>query len=395
MVASLVGRMPLSMIGLAVVLSVTGAGGSYGRAGAATALYTLAAGICAPVVSRAADRFGRRPVMLVAANLYAATLVVLAVVPARSALFLAVCAVAGITTPPVSASTNALWGDLLEGPARAAAYAVTATTQEIVYIAGPGLVAATALAAGPRAALLCCAAFALAGDITFACSAATHRPGGGRNRRPRPAPRLVRPLLPVLVGAIGITAGLSIVELAVVGTTRQAGQPSSSGLLLALWSVGSLLGGMALAPRVAHGRRGLLAALLVLCAAGFAALALAGSVPLLAVVLVAGGTMIAPAMAILSSSTALLSPDNRRTEAFGWLSTAFMAGSTLGAAAGGAAVQALGSRTTFLVAAAAPAAAAAWGVHSLSQRASPPPGPVGARNPEQNLALSRKMPKQR
>lgn len=105
--------------------------------------------------------------------------------------------------------------------------------------------------------------------------------------------------------------------------------------------------------------------------------------------------MISPAMATLSSSTALLSPDNRRTEAFGWLSTAFMAGSTLGAATGGAAVQALGPRTTFLVAAAAPAAAAVWGVHSLSQPASPPPGPVGARTPEQNLALSRRVPNQR
>jgi predicted MFS family arabinose efflux permease len=90
-------------------------------------------------------------------------------------------------------------------------------------------------------------------------------------------------------------------------------------------------------------------------AAGLALLAAApGRVGLVAI-LFAGGAAIAPAFARLYGLVAVDVPDSRTAEAFAWLGVGFLAGGSLGAAAGGFTVDAFGARTTFLVAAALPA----------------------------------------
>ena len=58
MVTSLVARLPLAMTGLAIVLRVSRASGSYGEAGAITAVYVVAGAIGSPVWGRLADRSG-------------------------------------------------------------------------------------------------------------------------------------------------------------------------------------------------------------------------------------------------------------------------------------------------------------------------------------------------
>jgi predicted MFS family arabinose efflux permease len=71
------------------------------------------------------------------------------------------------------------------------------------------------------------------------------------------------------------------------------------------------------------------------------------SIWLLGVLLFIGGGAIAPTFGALYALAASMSAPGRQTEAFGWLSSGFQAGSAIGAISGGAVVQATGSRVAY------------------------------------------------
>jgi predicted MFS family arabinose efflux permease len=73
----------------------------------------------------------------------------------------------------------------------------------------------------------------------------------------------------------------------------------------------------------------------------------------LAVLLFAGSTVNAPALARLYTRMGSIAPSGATTEAFGWLSVGFQVGSSMGAALGGLSVDGPGARATFLIAGAA------------------------------------------
>ncbi|MGH9303826.1 MAG: MFS transporter, partial [Acidimicrobiales bacterium] len=58
---SLVARLPIAMVNLAIILRVAHGSGSYARAGAVTACYVLGTAVGTPVLGRVADTAGRRP----------------------------------------------------------------------------------------------------------------------------------------------------------------------------------------------------------------------------------------------------------------------------------------------------------------------------------------------
>src|SRR4051794_21361541 len=60
----LLGRLPTAMMTVAIVLGVTGQGGSYARAGVLSGAHAAGAAVAQPVVGRLLDRRGRRPVLL-------------------------------------------------------------------------------------------------------------------------------------------------------------------------------------------------------------------------------------------------------------------------------------------------------------------------------------------
>ena len=60
---SLLGRLPLGMAPLALLLLVRGEGGSYGAAGIVVAVYAVAVGVGAPIAGRQVDRTGPSAVL--------------------------------------------------------------------------------------------------------------------------------------------------------------------------------------------------------------------------------------------------------------------------------------------------------------------------------------------
>lgn len=368
---SLVGRLPQGMIGLALLLLVT-QHSSYAAAGAVSAAYLVATCLATPFVARLADRLGRRRVLTVTATGSAIGLSGLALAPPHLGLLLAVAAFAGVFTPPISASARAVWPALLPVEQRQAMFGLEATLQELTFIVGPALVGLLAALGGAKLAIIGSGLLALAGTLAYVSDPAADRGLRGHDE-PRAAGAMRSAALLRLVAAgVAIVAALSVAELGIVAFVSGRQADAAAGLALAIWSVGSLVGGIVFGAMAAADTR--LAAFLGPMAISLAVLAAAPGTIGLELLLLASGSLVAPALASVYSRVGALAPAGAATEVFGWMASGLMAGAAAGAALGGLIVAAYGPRPAFVVAALF-AVAATVVAEPLRRPLDPPPPP--------------------
>jgi MFS family permease len=366
---SLVARMPNGMASLAILLLVTRHNG-YGRAGALTGLYVAAAGASNLLLSRAADRVGPRRVLIPAALGYAAGMFTLALVPADSYRWeLLVAALTGLSSPPVVSVVRGLWPRLLDPEATQAVYGLEATAQELTFMIGPALVALLAGVFGAPVAVAVTGLVALVGTLAFAAIPvfATDASRAAERRRRR----LLRGTrLPVYVAvAVAVTIAFNMTDVGVVAFVSGRKASASAGVVLAIWSLGSLLGGLWFgAGKAAVDDASVARATGAMALAIAAAAAAPGDVGL-GVIMFVGGATIAPGLARLYSRVGAVAPEGASTEAFGWMAVGLLTGSSIGAALGGVTVEALGPRACFLIASAPPALTAIAFLAWLRRRA--------------------------
>jgi MFS family permease len=360
--SAVVGRMPTAMAGLAIVLLVREGGGSYAVAGTVAAAYSVALALTSPLLGRLVDRVGQTRVLAGCAGASVLAFAALAAVGrgASPVLLGALAALAGGSIPPVAACMRALWSELLgDGGRLQAAFAVESTAQELIFVVGPPLVALLAALLSPAAAVLGTAVLLLAGTAVFAATPAS-RAWRPRRRAADWAGPLRSPGIRTVLAAIVLLAtAFGTVEVTVVAGAEQLGSRTLAGPLLALWAVGSLVGGLAFGSRASgRGPEQRMIGLLALVVAGIALLAVAAGVAQLAAGMVLAGLGIAPAIACLSLLVDRLAPAGTVTEAFTWVTTAFATGFAAGNALGGTLVHEVGTDGSFLAAAGGVAAAA-------------------------------------
>jgi MFS family permease len=370
LVTSLVARMPNGMASLAILLLVTRHHG-YAAAGLVTGVYVAAAGVANLMLSRASDRFGPRRVLVPTAVGYALGTLAFALVPGeRYGVELLVAVAMGLSSPPVVSVVRGLWPRLLEAEQAQSIYGLEATAQELIFIAGPALVALVAAFASPAAAVVTTGALALAGTLACAASPALAHPTRGAVRRQRRALRGTGLPAYVAVG-VAVTIALNMTDVAVVAFVSGRHASPGSGVVLAVWSLGSLIGGLwfgAGSTRVDD--EGVARALLAMAAGVAIAAAAPGPVGLGALLFV-GGMTIAPGLARLYARVGATAPAGASTEAFGWIAVGLLAGSSVGASLAGVSIEAVGARATFLIAAATPAVTGLVMLLWLRHRADP------------------------
>lgn len=334
--STIVARMPVGALGLLLILRTRELTGSYAAGGLVAAAYAVALGVASPVLGRLVDRRGQRLVLVASAVVSSAALAGFAALPdgtgVAPALLLA--AVAGAGTPPLSACQRAIWTDALAPRLRHTAYALDSVVFELVYISGPLVLVAGVGAWSLRAALLVAALAAVLGTFAFVATRLS------RDWRPHPH-RPADPLGPLrgagvrtILTALALFAiGIAATEIAVAAFAEREGSPNAVGLLLGLWGVGSLTGGLVfgrLAPPPDPGRR--LALLLLALAVLEIPMALAWSLPAMAVAITLAGLAIAPGMALAFHLLSEVAPTGTVTEAQTWVSSGFGAGMAGGSA---------------------------------------------------------------
>jgi predicted MFS family arabinose efflux permease len=347
--ASIVGRLSLGMTGLATLLLVRESTGSYAVAGAVSAAYAVAFALGAPVRARAADRRGPVRVLVQCSVAQPVALIALVILAGRHvpAFLLAVPAVAGgLTVPPLGAVMRALWAQHVEPAALSTAYSLESVAVELCFVVGPTLTAGLAATAGPGTAVVTGGLLTVAGGLWLAGCRTVRavRPEVGTTHGmagPLSSPA-VRALL---VTVLGIGASFGALEVALPAfAERHGSRPAAAGILLAVWSVGSILGGLAYG--AVHSQRPPAQQLPWLVTA----LAVGTLLPLLAtgpvamgVALVLYGSTIAPFMACNAVLLGGAAPRGTATEAFAWSSSMIFGGGALGTATAGLLVQHAGT----------------------------------------------------
>ncbi len=354
LIGAALGRLVMGMAPLGIVLLGYAATGSYAQAGAAAAAYALAAGLVSPVLGRLVDRIGQTRVLYSCAAGSALAFPAVALSPDAGVVPMIVAAgVAGAVTPPLSACLRAVWAELLRGTDRLeTAFALESMLQELTYLVGPLLVVTVATAVSPAAALLLAGTTTVVGTLIFAASHPSRTWQGSPRTVDATGPLRSAGVRAILAVAAGNAAAFGVIEVAVPAFSQRSGDPSLAGWLLAVWSLGSLLGGIAYGSRSWTGepwRR--LVVLLALHAGTLALLAVASTRLGLALALAATGLSIAPWIACSYLLLDRSAPTGTVTEAFTWLTSAFAAGIAIGNALGGLVVQRAGVAPAFALAA--------------------------------------------
>jgi MFS family permease len=355
----LVARLPISMVGLGIVLLVEAATGSYGVAGSVSAAYMIANAILAILQGQLVDRLGQARVLAAASAIFGVSMVLLIWSvqgdwPVAASYVFA--AAAGASLPQIGSCVRARWSHVLESPSEVqTAYALEAVFDEAVFILGPIAVTLLATAVHPIAGLGTAIVTGVGGSLVFAAQRATEPPAHPHDRattvRPALPWRTVAPLA-VVCAALGVLFGAA--EVTTVAFAEEQGHRPWAGGLLALWALGSLLSGVETG--VVRWRRGPTirvrwGAFAMACA--MAPLYFVGSLPVMGVVLLVAGVAIAPTMVATLSLTEQTVPAARLTEGMAIMQTGLVMGVAPGATLSGFVVDHSGASAAYLVSVAA------------------------------------------
>lgn len=385
-VAAFIARLPISMAPLSILLLVQDARGTYSLAGLVTGAFALGSAAGTPLWGRMMDRLGQIPVLLPTSLTSAGLLVALSLATVWSAptpTLVALSMLAGLTYPPMSPAMRAAWRVIFSDPAsRRVAFALDATSVELIFVGGPLLVSLLLAVAVPVVPLLATAALMAVGGTAYCRTEAARlsRP----SRRPEsvtsPPPDNARPRS--VVTAAGVTALLLVMLALSIGfgqldTSLAAtaglllGGTSHVGVLFAAIAGGSTVGGLVYGARSwPFDERRAMPVLLALFAVLLGTMTLLMTLPqpnlwvVLALLAVTGAT-IAPTLIMQQSLLDHLAPADQLNEAQAFLSAANTTGAAAGTALAGVLIDYQGLDWSFGGAALFAAAAAAITTASL------------------------------
>ncbi|MEH3054540.1 MAG: MFS transporter [Patulibacter minatonensis] len=335
LVASIVARLPYGALSLLTVLKVTDGGYGYGAAGLVAGAYAAAIAIGLPVLSRIVDRDGQTRLLRITALTGGTATVSLALLPGDSPLvvYVLLALVNGALQPPLGGVMRALWDQMLRrDDQRHVGYSLDAIAVEFVFTGGPlVLVGGVAALTSPTTAMLVAAALTTVGTLVLASrppsrawkpSTEQHSSFFGALRSPG--------VQTLMVAALGLGGMFGTIELGLTAYGREEGELGLVGALIAIWSIGSMLGGFAIArvrPASRPGHR--IAGILLAMAGANLLLGLTTSPWALGAVLAVAGAGIAPTMATANGAMGSVAPPGMLTEAFGWTLASIMIGSTV------------------------------------------------------------------
>jgi predicted MFS family arabinose efflux permease len=348
-------RLQISMITLGIVLLVAAQTGSYSLAGTTSAANVIAYSMAAIGQGRLIDRFGQARVLLPAALLTAASLAALVwSVDAgqRSPLPQVFAAAAGASSPAIGAAVRARWTHALAGTdLLQTAFALEAVVDECVYFIGPPLATLLSTGVDPAAGLVAAIITGLVGTAIFTALRRSEPPVLARHDDA--GVRVAMPwlgLVPMVLVSLSLGGVFGSTEVTTVGFAQELGHKPLAGVLLACWSLGSLLAGLVSgsitwrALPAVRMRWGILALTALMAPTPFVHnLAVMGGLLFLA------GFAISPTLIATVSYIEQTVPAARLTEGITVLSTALGAGLAPGAAIAGVTIDHAGASHAYYV----------------------------------------------
>jgi len=368
LIVSVFARLGIGMVPLSLLLLLQRQTGRYAQAALVCSVYAIATAAASPAVGRLADRIGPAPVLLVTGVTCPVGLALLLVAGLRELplpVILGAAVLAGATFPPLTAAARGTWHALTtdDPQVRMAALAAETSLFEVVFVAGPMLVAICVALWQPAVALAAAAVITLTGTLIVARGRAIR---SWRRHADHVPARGLGPLTVPGFGALLFTAfgvgfafggtGVAVPAYATAYVTHNP--DSAGGFLLGIWGIGSAVSGIWFGSRPRLGVS--LGRLLAGVAASLAVLAAMPNALALGIALIIGGATIAPALTVQNSLVGSIMPASMLNEAYTWLVTVSIASGAAGVAITGLIVDRPGGVVwAFLLAGGAVAAGAA------------------------------------
>jgi MFS family permease len=355
--ASLIGRLPIGISGLALLLLVQARESSFIDAGLVTSAYLAGLAGIAPLVGRLIDRVGPRPVLLVAGLAYPLALFTLVSALNRQAplwLVVILSFAAGATLPQVTTCMRTLYRRRLQDDSLlVTALSLDSVLIELVFIVGPMLVAFFVATSSPAVAVLFGALCAAVGALLITRTPALRdwpiEPPHRQSLLGALQDSSFRRLLAVL---LGYAAVFGLIDIGAASYAHASGHLALAGVILGVMSIGSAAGGLVYGSRPWHlplTRQFALA--LVIMGASIAPLAVIANPYLLSIAALISGVTMAPPLIIQSTIVAKTMRTSQMAEAFTWVTTAMLCGVGIGFACGGTVAELGGAAAVFMLAA--------------------------------------------
>ena len=345
--AQLTARFPSGMLSLAYLLHIERILDSFGAAGLVLAAASVGQAVAGPLTSRWMGIWGMRRVLVLTMVVCAVSIACMAFIVMPVWAYMIVALVGGLATPPIQPAVRTIYPKMVNSKQLTPLFSLNASAQEIIWVAGPVITTFVAVQISTTLAIALAGVLLIGGGLWFILS-----PEVGRVRIPRSKRKLgvvlKKPavLLSTIVGFLLIGA-CSALEASVVATFGDHGP--ESGIVLAIFALGSLVGGLALGHLPvgpwAMARR---------MFAVFVGMALACALLdfwWLALTLFVAGIGIAPALAVMFAIVSATVKFSDTAEAYGWVGTGQLIGAALGSAAAGFLIDANGAIGGFLAAA--------------------------------------------
>ena len=355
----LVARMPVGMMSLALLMHLRELSGSFAFAGVTVGTYLVAMACSAPIIGRIVDRRGPRGILIVTGIVQPLALGLLLLgrpLQLPLAMLAPLTALAGAFAPPISTISRTLWRHRFDREEdRRTAFALDTVMIEFNFTVGPALIALVLLFGNPTSALALTWVFVVSAvPLYFFSAAPRYWKQSSDEERHLLGPLTDRRLLLIYATTVALTFMFGMIEVGYPGFATARGVPALGGVMLAMCSIGSALGGLAYGGMHLNApiERQLSNFLLVM-AIPLAAQAVVGSAWLFAPLAFMTGLLIAPSLTALTLLVTRRAPARYATEAFTWMSTCVVTGIGAGMAAAGQLVEVAGAWAAFAVAAAA------------------------------------------
>ena len=355
--AAFIARLPISMVGLGIVLMVSALRGSYGLAGAVAAAYTVSSALLNPLGSRAVDRWGQRRVvrLLVIVHVMGLLGLALATVGGVHALgLLGLAVIAGATQPATGALVRARWAHALGGDRRLrTAFAFEGVLDEFIFVVGPPLATFLAVAVSAPAPVVASAILVATGSLLLLLQRGTEPPARGARPAEHGNPLGRVGVVSVLVVLLAIGGVFGSIDVATVALADEVGQRLAAGAVLAAYAAGSMASALVLGARSASGSDARLPRVLLLAAGALVLVTL----PLLAkpgllalgILALLAGLAVSPVLITGFSLVEVLVEPREITEGLSWAISAIGLGVAASAAATGWWVDRAGAHAGFTI----------------------------------------------
>ncbi|MGH3713443.1 MAG: MFS transporter [Micromonosporaceae bacterium] len=324
----------------------------FGAAGTVFSVSILGSAIGAPVLGRLTDRYGLRPVVAlgtVTSALFWAT---------AGSMSFPVLLVAGfvsslIQVPVFTVSRQAL-AALVPEAQRRPAYSLDSVAVELSYMTGPSLGVLVVTQLSPQVAI-----WAVGVGVTLTGIGLYWLNPPLISESEQATPAVARPplrqwlrpgLLAVLLAVAGSTVVLGATDVVVVAVLREVGELGWASVVLPVWGLYSMTGGLVYGGlRRAPGPL----PLMLLLGVTTIPLAFAGNWFWLCVALLPAGLMCAPTLAAAADAVSRMAPPVVRGEAMGYYGSSLNIGMAVGAPLAGVVIDLFGPSWGFAVAGAA------------------------------------------